>query len=198
MIASLRGTVLSVRTGHAVIETGGVGMMFSASPDTLATLHVGSEGRVSTSLVVREDSLTLFGFATDDEREVFEILTSVSGIGPRTALMVLSVHTPDALRTAVERKDEAALTRVPGIGKKGAQRMLLELGTKLGPATGGAEISTEDQVAAQSSEVLEALVGLGWSEKEAAPALAEAEQAQPDGTVAQLLRASLQLLGSRR
>lgn len=198
VIASLRGTVVSVRTGHAVIETGGVGMMFHATPDTLASLHVGTEGQVSTSLVVREDSLTLFGFATDDEREVFEILTSVSGIGARTALTILSVHSPDALRSAVERKDEAALTRVPGIGKKGAQRMLLELGSKLGPATGGTTASADVSSAAHSSEVLEALTNLGWSEKEAAPALSEAEQAHPEGTVAQLLRASLQVLGSRR
>lgn len=197
MISSLRGTVTAVSTSVAAIETGGVGLAFHATPSTLAQLHVGSEGYVVTSLVVREDSLTLFGFMTEDERDVFELLQSVSGIGARTALTILSVHSPDELRAAVERKDEAALTRVPGIGKKGAQRMLLELGSKLGPARGG-NVAEVVAPVAHTAEVLEALTNLGWSEKEAGPALAQAEESMPDGTVAQLLRASLQILGSRR
>lgn len=191
MIASLRGEVVTVSTAFAVIEVGGVGMQFFATPTTLSALRQGSPAFVHTSLVVREDSLTLYGFGDDDERGVFDILHSVSGIGPRTALAVLSVLTPNMLRAAVERKDEAALTRVPGIGKKGAQRMILELGTKLGPAIG--EIGVVEPQPAERSEVLEALINLGWQEREAASALEEARSNQPEGTVAQLLRSSLQI-----
>ncbi len=196
MISSLRGEVVTVSTSYAVIDVGGVGMQFFATPTSLSALRIGSSAFVHTSLVVREDSLTLYGFSDDDERGVFDILHSVSGIGPRTALAVLSVLTPNMLRAAVERKDEAALTRVPGIGKKGAQRMILELGTKLGPAIG--ETGVVEPQPAERSEVLEALINLGWQEREAASALEEARTNQPEGTVAQLLRSSLQILGQRR
>ena len=102
------------------------------TPDTLASLRPGAPGRVATSLVVREDSLTLFGFATDDERNVFELLQTASGIGPRLALAMLAVHSPDALRRAVAAEDVKALTMVPGVGNKGAQRIILELKDRLG------------------------------------------------------------------
>ncbi|MFY9262918.1 MAG: Holliday junction branch migration protein RuvA [Actinomycetaceae bacterium] len=196
MIASLRGSVLSIGSGGAVIETGGVGLQFQATANTLATLRIGHEGQVYTSLVVREDALTLYGFADEDERDVFNTLTTITGIGPRTALAVLGVHRPDELRLALERKDEAALTRVPGIGKKSAQRMLLELGSKLGPVRGETPVAASSGTT--SVEVLEALTNLGWSEREAAPALEEAMAKVPSGSIADLLRASLQILGSRR
>ncbi|WP_124054887.1 Holliday junction branch migration protein RuvA [Arcanobacterium ihumii] len=196
MIASLRGTVISVGIATAVIEVGGVGMLIHATPTTLAKLRVGSEASLFTSLVVKEDSLTLFGFADDDERAVFETLNTVSGIGPRTALTILSVHTPDALRLAIQNKNESALTQVSGIGKKGAQRMILEIGDKLGPAHGAVQASAPSSGA--SPDILEALVNLGWQEREATSAISEARESNPDATVAQLLRSSLQILGSRR
>ena len=118
MIASVRGTVLTVRLDAAVIEVGGVGMLVHATPTTLAGLRPGAAAQLATSLVVREDSLTLFGFADDDEREVFEVVQTVSGVGPRLALAMLAVHSPDGLRRAVAGEDLAALKRVPGIGHK--------------------------------------------------------------------------------
>lgn len=198
MISSVRGAVLAIGTGHAIIEVGGVGFYVHATPDTLSRLHIGEEARLATTLVVREESMTLFGFGSEDERNVFEILTGVTGVGPKTALTVLSVHTPDELRTAVHTKNEAALTRVPGIGKKGAQRMILEIGTKLGPAAGVQSASEQPASAPSNADVLEALTNLGWKEAEAAAAVEEAETEIPNGTVAQLLRASLQILGQRR
>lgn len=194
MIASVRWTVESVRLDSAVVEVGGVGLRLQATPSTLAGLRTGTEARLATALVVREDSLTLFGFAEDDEREVFEILQTVSGVGPRLALAVLAVHEPDALRTAVAAEDVAALTRVPGIGKKGAQRILLEIGDKLGPARGevrAAPVATDSQ-----PEVVEALVQLGWSAKAAEDAVTTV-LAQPaaDRDVAAVLRSALQHLG---
>ena len=136
MIASLRGRVVSVRLDAVVLEVGGVGLLVQATPGTLAELRPGQEAQLSTSMVVREDALTLFGFADDDERDVFEIVQTVSGIGPRLALAMLAVHTPEGLRTAVAAQDLTALMRVPGIGRKGAQRIVLELTDRLGaPST---------------------------------------------------------------
>uniref|UniRef100_UPI00037B5A61 Holliday junction branch migration protein RuvA n=1 Tax=Streptomyces xiaopingdaonensis TaxID=1565415 RepID=UPI00037B5A61 len=131
MIAFLSGTVAAVGPGTAVVEVSGVGMAVQCAPGTLAALRVGEQARLATSLVVREDSLTLYGFADDDERQVFELLQTASGVGPRLAQAMLAVHTPDALRTAVAGGDEKALTAVPGIGKKGAQKLLLELRDRL-------------------------------------------------------------------
>ena len=127
MIASVRGRVLAVRLDCAVIEVGGVGLLVLATPATLAGLRIGDEAELATSLVVREDSLTLFGFADADERDVFETVQTVSGIGPRLALAMLAVHAPDGLRAAVAAQDLTALIKVPGIGRKGAQRIVLEL-----------------------------------------------------------------------
>lgn len=128
MIASIQGTVLAVRLDSAVVAVRGVGLLVQATPTTLAGLRVGSAATLSTTLVVREDSLTLYGFADDDERDVFEVVQTVSGVGPRLALAMLAVHTPDGLRRAVADEDLAALQRVPGIGRKGAQRIVLEPG----------------------------------------------------------------------
>ena len=133
MISHLDGTVSAIAPEGAVIEVGGVGLLVQCTPGTLATLRPGERARVATSLVVREDALTLFGFAADDERDVFELLQTASGVGPRLALAMLAVFTPDALRRAVAAEDVTALTRVPGIGRKGAQRIVLELAGRLGP-----------------------------------------------------------------
>lgn len=193
MIATLRGTVETVGLDFAVIEAGGVGLLVRATPTTLAGLQVGTDARVATSLVVREDSLTLFAFADDDERGLFETLQTVSGVGPRLALAMLAVHHPDGLRAAVAGEDIAALTRVPGVGRKGAQRILLELGDKLGPAHGSPAPERADDT---MPEVVDALVQLGWSAKPAQEAVTVV-LGEPGASreVAAVLRAALRHLG---
>ena len=207
MIASVSGRVAAVSGDTVVVEVGGVGLAVLCTPATLATLRPGMQAQLSTSLVVREDSLTLFGFANADERAVFEVLQSVSGVGPKLAQAVLAVHSPDAVRTAVATEDVGALTLVPGVGKKGAQRLVLELKDKLGVAnTGGAGdgiVRLPGQgVGAWRDQLRSALTGLGWSGREVDEALAavgpEAEAALAVGDtpdVAALLKASLRLLG---
>ena len=196
MIASVRGTVEAVRLDSAVVEVGGVGLQVQATPATLAGLRRGVDAQLATSLVVREDSLTLYGFADDDEREVFEILQTVSGVGPRLALAVLAVHSPDQLRAAIAGQDVAALTRVPGIGKKGAQRILLEIGDKLGPVRAGLPEAAPTQDT--QPEVVDALVQLGWPARAAEDAVsAVLAEDGADRDVAAVLRAALQQLGGR-
>lgn len=196
MIAALRGNVLSIEPTAAVIEAGGVGYAVQATPATLAGLRVGQEAFVHTSLVVREDSMTLFGFADADEREVFDALQTVSGVGPKLALTILATLTPDQLRQAVANADIAALTRVSGVGKKGAQRLVLEIGAKLGPRRGGDFEAPSSN--ARSGDVVAALVGLGFSERDAENALSQVEKATPEAEVPELLRASLKILGAGR
>lgn len=195
MISSVRGRVETVGLDHAVIETGGIGFAVLASPRTLADLRVGSESRVSTTLVVREDSLTLYGFADDDEREVFGVLQTVTGVGPRLALAVLAVLTPEDLRRAIASEDLGALQRVPGIGKKVASRLVLELAGKLGaPAADGEASAPESGGGAVDEEVVAALVQLGWNAREAADAVA----AVGGSNRAETLRAALQYLAVGR
>jgi Holliday junction DNA helicase RuvA len=182
MISHLAGKVAAVAPDGAVIEVGGVGLLVQCTPGTLATLRPGEQARVATSLVVREDALTLFGFATDDERDVFVLLQTASGVGPRLALAMLAVFTPDALRRAVLSEDVAALTRVPGIGRKGAQRIVLELAGRLGaPGTGGPGAG-DGVVTAPSGgsagwreQVRAGLVNLGWQPRDADQAIAAVE-----------------------
>lgn len=196
MIAALRGNVLSIEPTATVIEAGGVGYAVQATPATLAGLRVGQEAFVHTSLVVREDSMTLFGFADADEREVFDALQTVSGVGPKLALTILATLTPDQLRQAVANADIAALTRVSGVGKKGAQRLVLEIGAKLGPRRGGDFEAPSSN--ARSGDVVAALVGLGFSERDAESAFSQVEKATPEAEVPELLRASLKILGAGR
>ncbi|WP_432511134.1 Holliday junction branch migration protein RuvA [Kineococcus sp. SYSU DK001] len=207
MIASVRGQVLAVRLDSAVVEVGGVGMFVLAAPATLAGLRVGEEALLHTTLVVREDSLTLFGFADADEKEVFEIVQTASGVGPKMALAMLAVHRPDGIRAAVAAEDHAALVRVPGIGKKTAQRICLELGDRLGPPSGAAPaqaaVPTGD---ARKDQVVEALVGLGYPLKQAGDVV-DVVLGGPDGgpdgdspadlDVAATLRAALRHLSGR-
>ncbi|GAA1666220.1 Holliday junction branch migration protein RuvA [Streptomyces yatensis] len=206
MIAFVSGPVAAVAPDTAVIEVGGIGMALQCAPATLAGLRVGQQARLATSLVVREDSLTLYGFADDDERQVFELLQTASGVGPRLAQAMLAVHSPDALRLAVSTGDEKALTAVPGIGKKGAQRLLLELKDRLGEPLGSAVPGARSAAAPGWSDQLHtALVGLGYATREADEAVAavtpQAEEAVAAGgkpQVAQLLRAALQTLNRTR
>ncbi len=137
MIASVRGLVAAVAPDSAVIEVGGVGLAVHCTPGTLAGLRTGEPARLATSMVVREDSLTLYGFADDDEKQLFELLQTASGVGPRLAQAVLAVHSPDVVRKAVAGGDLTTLTRVPGIGKKGAERLVLELRDRIGPVVSG-------------------------------------------------------------
>lgn len=194
MISLLRGTVLSMSAANVIIDVGGIGYRVFATPTTMSELRVGQESAIPTSLIVREDSLTLYGFADEDERDTFDILISLSGVGPKIGLAVLSVHTPDSLRSIVEREDIVGLTQVPGIGRKGAQRILLELGDKLGPATSQVEVASASSAAA---DVVDALVGLGWNEKVATDVVAGVENDSGPLPVAQMLRVALQRLGGK-
>jgi len=185
MISHLDGTVSAVAPEGAVIEVGGVGLLVQCTPGTLATLRRGERARVATSLVVREDALTLFGFAADDERDVFELLQTASGVGPRLALAMLAVFTPDELRRAVAAEDVTALTRVPGIGRKGAQRIVLELAGRLGPPAPAGWQGELGQPAAPGpgrppappwrDQVRAGLLNLGWQAREADQAIAAVE-----------------------
>jgi holliday junction DNA helicase RuvA len=203
VIATVHGRVATVGLDSAVIEVGGVGILVQAAPGTLAGLRVGHEATLYTSLVVREDSMTLFGFLTDDERSTFETVQTVSGIGPRLALAMLAVHEPDGLRRAVTTEDLVALTRVPGIGRKGAQRLVLELKDRLGaPGQAAQAVPVATAPAAEGRpQVRDALVGLGWSAKAADDALdavlADSAELDPETApdVAGLLRATLRRLG---
>ncbi|MEU2249315.1 Holliday junction branch migration protein RuvA [Streptomyces sp. NPDC019224] len=208
MIAFISGPVAALAPTTAVIEVGGIGMAVQCAPGTLAALRVGQEARLATSLVVREDSLTLYGFADDDERQVFELLQTASGVGPRLAQAMLATHTPDALRLAVATGDEKALTAVSGIGKKGAQKLLLELKDRLGEPVGshtpGQGIGTAVSVSWRD-QLQAALIGLGYATREAdeavaavAPQAEEALAADGRAPVPQLLRAALQTLNRAR
>jgi holliday junction DNA helicase RuvA len=207
MIDQLRGTVAGVAPDGAVIEVGGVGMRVQCTPGTLATLRPGEPAQVATSLVVREDSLTLYGFTSDDERNVFEMLQTASGVGPRLALAMLAVHAPDALRRAVSTEDLGALTMVPGIGRKGAQRIVLEMKDRLGPpGDGGDGLPPRAAQRAPSwrDQVQSGLVNLGWPAREADLAIAALEDegviGGSDGgavDVATVLRAALRKLSKQ-
>jgi Holliday junction DNA helicase RuvA len=200
VISFLRGPVAHVGLSSGVIDVNGAGMAFWATPQTLAGLRVGEEATVHTSLVVREDALTLFGFADPGEREVFEVLLGVSGVGPRLALAVLAVHSPEAVRVAAHAEDAKAFTKVPGIGPKVGARLVLELKGKLVPlGTGPAEAAAPSEDAAWKAQVVEAMSSLGWSEKDAVSsidkAMADSPEIAESGSVPEILRATLRWLG---
>lgn len=200
MISSIRGEVLSVGLDHAVVEVGGVGMAVQATPSTLATLRRGEQAQLHTALVVREDSLTLFGFADIEARDLFGQLQTVSGIGPRLALAALAVLDPDALRAAISEGQISTLTQVPGIGKKGAERLTLELRDKV--AAGMAETSNgqapAQPTAAMRSDVVEALVGLGFAAKQAEQTVDKVLAGSEPTDTSSALRSALTALGSKR
>jgi Holliday junction DNA helicase RuvA len=198
VIAHLAGRVAALAPDGAVIEVGGVGLVVQCTPGTLAGLAVGELARVATSLVVREDSLTLYGFGSEDERTVFELLQTATGVGPRLAQAMLAVLSPDQLRRAVAAEDLGALTKVPGIGRKGAQRIVLELAGRLGPpadADGDAAVTPPALPRPWQDQVRAGLVSLGFAGREADAAIAAAEPdlagAAGDVDVAVALRAAL-------
>lgn len=200
MIASVRGQVLSVELDHAVVEVGGVGLAVHAVPATLATLRRGEQARLATTLVVREDSLTLYGFADAAARELFVLLQTVSGVGPRLALATLAVLEPDTLRAALAESDLTVLTRVPGIGRKGAERLVVELRDKVGGFTPVTSGPAPRGGVALRTQVTEALVGLGFAARQAEQAvdavLADADPEPADTSV--VLRSALTRLGRNR
>ena len=197
MIASLRGIVVTLSLGGVILDVHGVGYLVRCTPRTLATLRLGAEVTLATAMVVREDSLTVYGFGDSDEREMFELLQTASGVGPKVAQAMLAVHDPDALRTAIAGSDVKALTAVPGIGQKGAERVVLELRDRVGPALrpiSGGEPTWR-------SQVHEALLGLGWSPRDADRAVDSvagglAADVEPDTSA--LLRDALRSLAGRR
>jgi holliday junction DNA helicase RuvA len=205
MIASVSGIVADVAGDSAVIEVGGVGLSVQCAPGTLASLAVGAPARLATSLVVREDSLTLYGFADDSEKQLFELLQTASGVGPRLAQAVLAVLAPDAVRKAIANSEIAVLTQVPGIGKKGAERICLELRDKVGPIPVGASAPGRPGVAkaAWPDQIRQGLLSLGWTASQAETAVVavgeDVDRAIADGMgippVPVLLRAAIRHLG---
>ena len=205
MIASVRGTVAALAPDGAVVEVGGIGLSVSCSPGTLARLRLGEQARLATSLVVREDSLTLYGFADDDERALFELLQTANGVGPKLAQTMLAVHPPRELRRAIATSDFATLVTVPGIGRKGAERIVIELRDRIGAINGSDDaVLTGGSVAAVApwrDQLAHALAGLGFTGKEAGEAIEVVSADQPEGTVpdvSAMLRRSIQLLGRTR
>lgn len=201
MIASVRGPVAHVGLDHVVVEVGGVGMLVHTTPATASACHRGSEASLATSLVVREDSLTLFGFSAPAERDMFETLQTVSGVGPRLALAMLSVMGPDQLAVALSSGDTKALTTIPGIGAKSAERLVLELRDKVGAVRGAGTTPAGSTPAGPvgrepwRGQVTEALVGLGWSAKQAGDAVERVAASAPaDADIAAYLRLALREL----
>ncbi len=196
MIAYVSGKVAAVTLSSAVVEVGGVGLELMCTPGTLATLRTGQPATLPTSMVVREDSLTLFGFVDDDEKSMFELVQTASGVGPKVAQAITAVLAPDDLRRAIAGEDVKTLTRVPGIGQKGAQRIILELKDRIGAPTGVrggiAGLPTADP---WREQVHGGLLGLGWSAKEAEKAVeVVAPEAGDQPDVGALLRAALRTL----
>jgi len=201
VIAQLTGVVVQVGPTSAVIEVGGFGVQAVCSPNTVAGLRLGQRATLATSLVVREDSLTLYGFASADEREFFELLLTATGVGPKLAQTALAVLTPDELRKAIAAENLVQLCKVPGIGRKGAQRIVIELKDKINTVA----IADEPPAAAGPptawrGQVMQGLQGLGWSAKDAEAACNGVEQLareDPHINIAVLMRAALRSLAKR-
>lgn len=196
MIATIRGRIQSIAQNYLVIETAGIGLQVFAPRPTLAMLGpIGSELFLYTHLIVREDALTLYGFSEPAQRALFEVLLGISGVGPRVALSMLSAYAPDEIRAIVARNDAAALARVPGIGKKTAERLLLELKGRLDlknlPASGPESLASS----AMDDELATLLMGLGYSNSEASAAIA-ALPADAPADLEQRLRMALRYFGS--
>jgi Holliday junction DNA helicase RuvA len=200
MIASVRGAVTAILPDSAVVEVGGVGMRVMCTPGTLTTLRIGAEARLATTLIVREDSLTLYGFAADGERQLFELLLTANGVGPRIAQAVLAVHDPDAVRRAIAGGDLAALTQVPGIGKRGAEKLVVELKDKIGPVAISGTGSAALLAGAWQEQVRQGVLALGWTAGQADQAVAAVAETIDGETppVPVLLRQAIRLLGKTR
>lgn len=204
MIAQLTGTCARAGATTCVLDVGGVGYLLHVTPATAATLRPGEKATLSTSLVLRQDSVTLFGFADDHERDAFELAQSASGVGPKLALAIVSVLSPADFRRAVQSEDLARLTAVPGIGRKGAEKIVIELRDKVAVLADAGSADPEPEVGAAGelwrAQVSDGLQGLGWSARDADAAcdnVAHLVEETPDIGVAQLLRAALNSLARR-
>ncbi|MDQ3404380.1 MAG: Holliday junction branch migration protein RuvA [Actinomycetota bacterium] len=197
MISSVRGNVASIGLDHAVVEVGGVGFAVQATPHTLATLRRGEETQLATALVVREDSLTLFGFAGTESRDLFRLLQTVSGVGPRLAMAALAVLEPDQLRGAIAEGNITTLTQVPGVGRKGAERLIIELRDKVGAMT-GAQSPAAPAAGQVRDSVVEALIGLGFPAKQAEQTVDGVLAEDGTAETSTVLRGALALLGRKR
>lgn len=198
MIAQLTGSVVTVGTTSAVIDVNGFGMTVIITPATASGLRIGSTVTLATSMVVREDSMTLYGFTDGAGRELFELLITANGVGPKLAQAALAVHGPDDLRLAIAEADLATLVKVPGIGKKGAEKICLELRDKVGPPVRHGEKPVAEPVAAWREQVVQGLQGLGWSAKDAEAACERVgDDAVGTESVAELMRAALQTLARK-
>lgn len=196
MIAQLTGTVRHLTTEKVVLEVGGVGYAISITPRTSTNIVMGSEVTLATTLVVREDSLTLFGFLDPRDRDIYETLQTVTGIGPKVALAITGALTPDELASAIAQEDIGAIEKVPGIGRKGAQRLILELKGKLVTDKDLPKLTTHSAV---RDQLLSALTGLGFTAKESDIAINSTfahiteSGGQPDAySVPELLKLTLQ------
>ena len=201
MIASLRGTVLDIQLDHVVIECAGVGYKVLATPTTLGTLQRGEEAQVMTTLVVKEDSMTLYGFTSTDDRDMFHVLQTVSGLGPKLALAALSVMGAGDLAQAIAGEEAARLQKIPGVGKRMAQRLVLELKDKVSgfaPALSDVPPATPAATGPVADDVVEALVGLGFTDKAARPIVEAVAAEQPDAATPVVLRAALSQLGAKK
>jgi holliday junction DNA helicase RuvA len=198
MISRVRGTVLSIGLDHLVVEVGGVGLAITATPATLATLRTGEEAILETTLVVREDSLTLFGFADSQARELFGLLQTVSGIGPRIAMATLAVLEPNQLRAAIAEGSISVLTQVPGIGRKGAERLIIELRDKVGALAAVTAETVATGNGAVRGSVVEALTGLGFAAKQAEQAVDAVLAENGHSDTPTVLRKALATLGRKR
>lgn len=203
MISTLTGRVGAIALDALVIEVGGVGLSVRTTPQALAEARIGAELTLHTELIVREDSLTLYGFPQREEADLFRLVQSVSGIGPRIALAVLTVLEPEELRRAVAEQDAKTIARTPGIGPKVAGRMILELSGKLAapaaPASDPSAPAPAAPVSGPRADVVEALVGLGWPERSAQSAVERAQdEAGEQADAAALLRTALRALGGGR
>jgi Holliday junction DNA helicase RuvA len=201
MISSVRGAVLSAGGGLAVIEVGGVGLAVQVTPQHALALRIGEEARLHTALVVREDDLSLYGFATPEELVVFDLLRGVSGVGPKSALGVLATLTPEQVARAVADEDDAPFRKVSGIGPKTAKLIAVSLAGKLAPVAAAAAVPSSASGSEITSAVVGALVGLGWNERVAAQAVDEAAAEATDADTASvqaLLRLALARLGPQQ
>ncbi|GAA1665076.1 Holliday junction branch migration protein RuvA [Fodinicola feengrottensis] len=202
MITSVSGTVARIGVDHAVVEVGGVGLAVLCTPHALANLRTGSPGRLATSLIVREDSLTLYGFADDEERDLFELLQTANGVGPKVARAILAVLSPDEIRRAVSTGDHKTLTRAPGLGPKGAEKLVVELRDRIGAFTtssaNGVPVAGRQSEASWRTQVRAGLGSLGFTGKDvdgALDAVTPADGSAPEVSTA--LRGAIQRLGRK-
>jgi Holliday junction DNA helicase RuvA len=187
MISSVRGTITELGLGAVEVDVNGVGYYVAVSSSTIRNLRLGEKVRLLTQMVVREDSMSLYGFPDMEQRELFRCLTGVTGVGPKLALAVLGHLKPDALRRAIASSDVDALVEVPGVGQRSAQRMILELKTQLGIPDSGFEVT-----GSKLAEVREALIGLGYAPAELSEVLEKL--ADDEGPVEDLVKSALKAL----